>query len=255
VPFGMVQLSPDTRDNGWDGCSGYHYSDTRILGFSHNHLSGTGCGDLGNILLMPTVGPLKLVPGAKPGEGYQSRFFPCGRNRASRFLLRPPSRLQREGRIDGHGARRSASLHLSRLGGSARRGGPAARHRQWPDRGATGPLRTIHAASGYRRSKGWGGDKVYYFVGGILRPFHSAGVAQADKDVAGKQTTGRETKGHFDFKTKAGEANSCPRRSFQRQRGRRAQQSERGRYPIGTSPPWPAAARKTVGESPECDRG
>jgi putative alpha-1,2-mannosidase len=68
VPFGMVQLSPDTHDNGWDGTSGYHYSDTSILGFSHNHLTGTGCGDLGYIMLIPTVGKLKLVPGAKPGE-------------------------------------------------------------------------------------------------------------------------------------------------------------------------------------------
>ncbi|MFM2386488.1 MAG: hypothetical protein RL660_1245 [Bacteroidota bacterium] len=54
-PMGMVQLSPDTRnDNSWDGCSGYHYSDTSILGFSHTHLSGTGCSDWGDILLMPT---------------------------------------------------------------------------------------------------------------------------------------------------------------------------------------------------------
>src|SRR5690242_14127029 len=63
VPFGMVQLSPDTRDNTWDGCSGYHYSDASILGFSCNHLTGTGCADLGNVMLMPTVGPLQLVPG------------------------------------------------------------------------------------------------------------------------------------------------------------------------------------------------
>src|SRR5215213_8321147 len=42
VPFGMVQLSPDTRLTGWDGCSGYHYSDSKIYGFSHTHLSGTG---------------------------------------------------------------------------------------------------------------------------------------------------------------------------------------------------------------------
>ena len=62
-----------------------------------------------------------------------------------------------------------------------------------------------HTASGYRKSDGWGGDKVYYFVMEFSRPFDSAGVAQADKDVAGKQTTGKETKGHFDFKTKAGE--------------------------------------------------
>lgn len=55
LPFGMVQLSPDTRvDGSWDGCSGYHYSDSIIYGFSHTHLSGTGCSDWGDILLMPT---------------------------------------------------------------------------------------------------------------------------------------------------------------------------------------------------------
>ena len=44
VPFGMVQLSPDTPLEGWDGCSGYHFSDSAIRGFSHTHLAGTGCG-------------------------------------------------------------------------------------------------------------------------------------------------------------------------------------------------------------------
>ena len=52
LPFGMVQLSPDTRLTGWDGCSGYHYSDSIVYGFSHTHLSGTGCSDYGDILLM-----------------------------------------------------------------------------------------------------------------------------------------------------------------------------------------------------------
>ena len=55
LPFGMVQLSPDTRLEGWDGCSGYHYSDSIIYGFSHTHLSGTGVSDYGDILLMPTI--------------------------------------------------------------------------------------------------------------------------------------------------------------------------------------------------------
>src|ERR1044072_5802671 len=55
VPFGMVQLSPDTRLTGWDGCSGYHYSDSVVYGFSHTHLSGTGISDYGDILLMPVV--------------------------------------------------------------------------------------------------------------------------------------------------------------------------------------------------------
>ena len=53
VPFGMVQLSPDTRLESWDGCSAYHYSDSAILGFSHTHLSGTGCSDLGDIRFTP----------------------------------------------------------------------------------------------------------------------------------------------------------------------------------------------------------
>lgn len=57
VPYGMVQLSPDTRiDGSWEGCSGYHYSDNRIYGFSHTHLNGTGVSDYGDILLMPTMG-------------------------------------------------------------------------------------------------------------------------------------------------------------------------------------------------------
>ena len=47
IPFGFVQLSPDTSMKGWDGCAGYHYLDSKILGFSHSHLSGTGIGDLG----------------------------------------------------------------------------------------------------------------------------------------------------------------------------------------------------------------
>src|SRR5689334_770647 len=54
LPFGMVQLSPDTRLEGWDGCSGYHYSDSIIYGFSHTHLSGTGIADYCDFLFMPT---------------------------------------------------------------------------------------------------------------------------------------------------------------------------------------------------------
>jgi putative alpha-1,2-mannosidase len=56
MPFGMVQLSPDTRLEGWDGCSGYHYSDSIIYGFSHTHLSGTGVSDYSDLLLMPGSG-------------------------------------------------------------------------------------------------------------------------------------------------------------------------------------------------------
>src|ERR1700677_4103821 len=59
VPFGFVQLSPDTPIKGWDACAGYHYSNSSILGFSHTHLSGTGIGDLGDLLVLPVTGKLQ----------------------------------------------------------------------------------------------------------------------------------------------------------------------------------------------------
>ncbi len=76
LPGGLVQLSPDTGTEGWDWCSGYHYSDNSVMGFSHLHRSGMGAGDWGDILLMPTTGDVKVVPGTKenPDEGYRSRF-------------------------------------------------------------------------------------------------------------------------------------------------------------------------------------
>ena len=61
----MVQVGPDTRIEGWDGCSGYHYSDSIIYGFSHTHLSGTGIGDYCDLLLMPIQGILLLITDIK----------------------------------------------------------------------------------------------------------------------------------------------------------------------------------------------
>jgi predicted alpha-1,2-mannosidase len=66
VPFGAVQVGPENTVKGWDWCSGYHYSDTLVIGFSQTHLSGTGIADLGDILVMPYMGPIKTV---KAGEG------------------------------------------------------------------------------------------------------------------------------------------------------------------------------------------
>jgi predicted alpha-1,2-mannosidase len=60
TPFGMVQLSPDNGTSGWDWCSGYNYSDTVIAGFSHTHLSGTGIGDLCDILFLPSMREFNL---------------------------------------------------------------------------------------------------------------------------------------------------------------------------------------------------
>ena len=76
VPFGMVQLSPDTFNDGWDWCSGYHFSDSSMMGFSHTHLSGTGIGDMLDFLVMPSTHEVKFDPGPRenPDLGYRSRF-------------------------------------------------------------------------------------------------------------------------------------------------------------------------------------
>ena len=87
VPFGFVQLSPDTDTISYDlngkynsevyrYCAGYQYDDPTIVGFSHTHFSGTGHSDLGDFLIMPTQGPLILNPGTddKPGSGYRSKY-------------------------------------------------------------------------------------------------------------------------------------------------------------------------------------
>src|SRR6476661_8039394 len=87
VPFGMVQLSPDTdtlsyAQNGkynpdiYKYCAGYNYDDPTIVGFSHTHFSGTGHSDLGDFLIMPTQGPLQMNPGTKdhPETGFRSKF-------------------------------------------------------------------------------------------------------------------------------------------------------------------------------------
>lgn len=76
LPHGMVQLSPDTRTTGWDACAGYHYDDTTLIGFSHTHLSGTGIGDLGDILFLPFTNELQTVApnGEDKLEVYGSSF-------------------------------------------------------------------------------------------------------------------------------------------------------------------------------------
>ena len=78
IPFGAVQLGPVNLSEGWDWCSGYHYSDSTIIGFSHTHLSGTGIGDLGDILLMPATGDVIIDKGnaeATGGGQYFSVFI------------------------------------------------------------------------------------------------------------------------------------------------------------------------------------
>src|ERR1700744_4704283 len=81
IPFGMVQLSPDTPITGWDGCGGYYYTDKTINGFSHTHLSGTGGQCMGDILLMPVTGD-----GWKDGD-FASKDYSSGFSHTNEHAL------------------------------------------------------------------------------------------------------------------------------------------------------------------------
>ena len=76
VPFGAIQLGPQNIFKGWDWCSGYHYSDSIIVGFNHSHLSGTGCSDLGDVILMPFIGAVRTTSGTQDNiEGSCSSYY------------------------------------------------------------------------------------------------------------------------------------------------------------------------------------
>ena len=191
VPFGMVQVSPDTRDGSTDdpyqdGAAGYHYSDTSIMGFSHNHLTGTGIGDLGNVLLMPTVGELKLVAGKEPGQGYRARFSHNQEQaRPGYYRVFLPDykvtvELTATTRVGMHrytfaeAADGHVVLDLWHGIGRGNRSRPS-------DSEIT--VENDRTVSGYRRSRGWGGDKIYYFVLEFSRQFDGAGLVSDQKPI------------------------------------------------------------------------
>ncbi|MGH7730782.1 MAG: GH92 family glycosyl hydrolase [Candidatus Eiseniibacteriota bacterium] len=204
VPFGMVQLSPDTRLEGWDGCSGYHDSDTRVFGFSHTHLSGTGVSDYGDILLLPATGPIVWTSGwGKPDDqGYGSRFRK-GAERASPGLYAVT--------LDDY--RVGVELTTTERTGMHRYTFPATdsafvlldlQHR---DQVIESHLRVVsdREVEGLRRSRGWARDQRVYFVARVSKPF-SALIAVGDSAAPGLgEAEGTNLKAALRFRTTAGE--------------------------------------------------
>lgn len=208
LPFGMVQLSPDTRVEGWDACGGYHYSDASILGFSHTHLSGTGIPDYGDILFMPTVGNVQLTPGTASNTqtGYRSRF-----NHTSEKAL--PGYYSVRLEDDNVGveltATRRVGIHRYTFPRS-----PEAniiidlKHGLGPDRVLDATLEIVgdREIAGFRRSDGWAKDQVVYFVAQFSKPFASAGVAVDDAIQHGaSRAQGKNVKGFVRFATSVNE--------------------------------------------------
>ena len=215
VPFGGVQLSPDTGDEGWDWCSGYHYTDRSIVGFSHTHLSGTGIGDLADVLVMPYTGALQLLPGPKdaPDAGYRSRFDHAtevaepGYYAVTLADYGIRAELTADERRGYHRytfpASDSARIVVDLLHGLDR-------HRSWlTERVLDSELRVVDSVTlaGYRVSTGWAHVQGVYFRLHFSTPFRTFGLAT--NGVYRPQSTlarGRNVQGVVSFSTTEGEA-------------------------------------------------
>jgi predicted alpha-1,2-mannosidase len=233
VPFGMVQLSPETdtlsyEHNGkYNGpvykyCAGYQYDDPTIVGFSHTHFSGTGHSDLGDLLVMPTQGKLQLNPGTEdhPEQGYRSRFSHQNEVAEANYY-----KVQ----LDDHNI--TAELTTSNRVGFHQYTFPASDQSHiildlvagiynYPDKNVWTFVRVENdtLVTGYRQTSGWGRTRTVYFAMAFSKPFHHYGNQDYSKPQVyrgfwGKfnqrdnfpEAAGRQLKFFFDFKTTAGE--------------------------------------------------
>ena len=201
VPYGAVQLGPTNFVKGWDWCSGYHYSDSIVTGFSHTHLSGTGIGDLGDVLLMPYTGSVKVLPGrqedistgyaslyshdqesARPGY-YQVKLLKYGIN----------AELTASERVGFHRytfpANDTARIIIDLKAGIG-----------W-DRPTATSLKQVdeHTFTGFRHSSGWAADQRLFFAVKISEPVDAFQLFEADTLVENVAAGARQTKGVLTF--------------------------------------------------------
>lgn len=187
VPFGMVQLSPDTRnDESWDGCGGYHHSDSSIIGFSHTHLSGTGVSDYGDILLIPITREINLNSGTsqKPDSGYRSRFSHESESAElgyySVFLddYQVKVELSATERVGFHRYTFSETGDVNILLDLIHRDPVIDSEIE-----ITGP----NTIQGKRRSKYWAGDQHLFFAIEFSKPFNSTTIYKNQTKIASSQ--------------------------------------------------------------------
>ncbi len=241
VPFGAVQLSPDTDQqphnvNGvynketYKYCAGYNYDDTSIVGFSHTHFSGTGHSDLGDFLIMPTVGELQLEPGTKedPSTGFRSRFSHDNETAEAGYykvLLEDHNILAEMTATSRVGVHRytflnpvatapgsdniEAHIILDLMHGIYNYEGKNV----WTFVRVESDRRVV----GYRQTNGWARTRTVYFAMEFSKPFKNFGIKNFGKvDYRGfwrkfneednfPEGAGKQLRAYFDFDTKAGE--------------------------------------------------
>ncbi|QHS55113.1 glycoside hydrolase family 92 protein [Mucilaginibacter sp. 14171R-50] len=233
VPFGMVQLSPETDTasyelNGrynpkvYEYCAGYQYEDKTIVGFSHTHFSGTGHSDLGDFLIMPTVGQLKLNPGVAdvPGSGYRSAFSHANEvSEANYYKVKLDAsnitaEMTTSARVGFHQYTfpKSDQSHviLDLMAGIY----------NYPDKNVWTYVKLLNDSTlvGYRQTNGWARTRTLYFAMAFNKKFIQHGFKKYDKrEVYGgfwgkfnqsknfPEIAGKQIRAYFDFKTEEGE--------------------------------------------------
>jgi predicted alpha-1,2-mannosidase len=232
VPFGFVQLSPDTDTVGYElngkyngevyrYCAGYQYDDPTIVGFSHTHFSGTGHSDLGDFLIMPTTGELKMNPGTddKPGSGYRSRFSHSTEKAEPAYY---------SVMLDDYGIK--AELTATTRVGIHKYTFPKAGQAHilldlmsgiynFPDKNVWTFLRVENdtLVTGYRQTNGWARTRTVYFAMSFSKPISHYGQKKYDQSVYKgfwrkfdetkdfPEMAGRQIRTWFDFDVKDGE--------------------------------------------------
>ncbi|MEO7674302.1 MAG: GH92 family glycosyl hydrolase, partial [Pyrinomonadaceae bacterium] len=173
TPFGMVQLSPDTRIDNWDGSSGYHYSDDIIYGFSHTHLSGTGIPDGCDILFMPTIGEPQYFAkdGDKSENGYASKFSHANEKAEPGYYS---VKLDDDGILAEMTATKRVGLHRYKYPNQASVN--LILDLEWRDKRLGSFLRVVSPTriEGLRRSSSWAKEQAVYFVAEFSRPMFKA---------------------------------------------------------------------------------
>ena len=205
VPFGMVQLSPDTRMENWDGSSGYHYSDKTIMGFSHTHLSGTGAPEFCDILLMPTTGKVNVLVGDEEDSktGYRSKFSHDNEHASPGYYkvfledYHVSAELTATNRTGFHRYTFSKSDSSNIIIDLKNR-----------DRVIDSKINIINDTeiSGFRRSIRWAKDQHVYFYAKFSKPFKNYGITVDDKVIDNIKTAeGKNIKGFVNYSTNEGE--------------------------------------------------
>ena len=207
VPYGAVQLGPTNLSEGWDWCSGYHISDSTIIGFQHTHLSGTGIGDLGDISFMPTTGPVKVTKGSLKDmqSGYLSLFSHQDETaRPGYYAVKLKRynigvRLTATKRVGFHEytfpQADQAHLVIDLQEGIG-----------W-DRPVQTFIQQVNdsTVAGYRYSTGWAVDQRIYFTAVFSKPVKTFTVYDSLMLKPGVSLQGKKVKGVVNFSTAAGE--------------------------------------------------